>query len=333
MSQNQQSQYNISNEQLLLINILNGMYNDNLSQLDNLNDTIYSLNESNRQIRNLLIQILNNNNNTNNNNNNTNNNSHNIRNTRYNNRNNSREYSSSYYNSSSGLGRIYLNNTPYIIDNLEYYNIPITRENANSNISQLLQNFLQPVEVFPTQSQIETATRRAIYGDIVTPRNRSCPISLETFNDTDTVTVIRFCGHIFNTEQLNTWFRSNCRCPVCRYDIRRYNSNTGSEFFNNNETSSTSSTHINSTQSTPINNTENVVSNLSQERTNTTNDLNNQNTRSSASSIFNGIIDTFINDYNLNEFNNLINNMDISGNTTDNLTIFRLLSELNNRTR
>ena len=38
------------------------------------------------------------------------------------------------------------------------------------------------------------------------------------------VTVIRFCGHIFYTEQLNTWFTSNCRCPVCRYDIRNYNS-------------------------------------------------------------------------------------------------------------
>ena len=39
------------------------------------------------------------------------------------------------------------------------------------------------------------------------------------------VTVIRFCGHIFSTGSLNTWFTTNCRCPVCRYDIRNYNSN------------------------------------------------------------------------------------------------------------
>ena len=43
---------------------------------------------------------------------------------------------------------------------------------------------------------------------------------LEDFNDNDMVSVIRPCGHIFTTAALTTWFRSNCRCPVCRYDIR-----------------------------------------------------------------------------------------------------------------
>jgi hypothetical protein len=42
------------------------------------------------------------------------------------------------------------------------------------------------------------------------------------------VTVIRHCGHIFNTEQLNTWFRSHCACPVCRYDIRNFNETVAS---------------------------------------------------------------------------------------------------------
>ena len=208
MSHNQE--YNISNEQLLLINILNGMYNDNLRQINNMNDSIYSLNESNRQIRNLLIQILNNTNNSNNNNNRRNN-------SRYNQRNNLRENSNL---SSGGLGRVYLNNRPYIIDNIQHYNIPLNRENVDNNISQILQNFFEPIEVFPTQTQIESATRNVRYCDIVSPRNRSCPISLENFNDTDMVSVIRFCGHIFNTQQLHTWFRSNCRCPVCRHDIR-----------------------------------------------------------------------------------------------------------------
>ena len=27
---------------------------------------------------------------------------------------------------------------------------------------------------------------------------------------------------------MNTWFRSNCRCPVCRYDIRDYNTESRS---------------------------------------------------------------------------------------------------------
>ena len=51
MNSNQRT-YTISNEQLLLIDILNTMYNDNLRQITNLTD-------SNQQIRNLIIQILN----------------------------------------------------------------------------------------------------------------------------------------------------------------------------------------------------------------------------------------------------------------------------------
>jgi hypothetical protein len=51
---------------------------------------------------------------------------------------------------------------------------------------------------------------------------------LEPFNDNDIVSVIRFCSHIFKREELTTWFRTNCRCPVCRYDIRSYNSNSNS---------------------------------------------------------------------------------------------------------
>ena len=49
---------NISNENLLLIDILNNMYNDNLRQISNFTNSINSLNESNSQIRNLLFQIL-----------------------------------------------------------------------------------------------------------------------------------------------------------------------------------------------------------------------------------------------------------------------------------
>jgi len=56
---------------------------------------------------------------------------------------------------------------------------------------------------------------------------------MEDFSDTDMVTIIRPCGHIFHTDMLTNWFRSNCRCPVCRYDIREYSSNSSTNFFNN----------------------------------------------------------------------------------------------------
>jgi hypothetical protein len=99
------------------------------------------------------------------------------------------------------------------------YTIPITNQ---STIDRILNTFLAPVDIFPTQTQIETATRVVRYGDIARPHNTSCPISLDAFGENQLVTVIRHCGHIFNTEQIGAWFRANCRCPVCRYDIRNY---------------------------------------------------------------------------------------------------------------
>jgi hypothetical protein len=98
-----------------------------------------------------------------------------------------------------------------------------------SNIfSNLFQSFFEPILIFPTASQIELATRRVLYRDIVSPINNSCPISMDNFNDNETVTIIRHCGHIFNSDELTTWFQSNSRCPVCRYDIRNFNINTSS---------------------------------------------------------------------------------------------------------
>ena len=49
--------------------------------------------------------------------------------------------------------------------------------------------------------------------------NDECPIRLEQFVPNDTVTQIRHCGHIFNSTELTNWFRTNTRCPVCRYDL------------------------------------------------------------------------------------------------------------------
>jgi hypothetical protein len=240
--------YSISNEQLLLINILNSMYNDNIRQINLYSEYIQSLNENNNQIRNLLVELLYlqmprqqttrrnnflrqslrsyNNNNTNTNTNN-------------------RELF--FTRNTPNVRRMTSNNQLYniydiLMDDLQSFT-PLVRSDRrnetnrserNTTVSQVLQNFFQPVEVYPTQTQIEAATRTVRYSDIVSPINRSCPISLENFNDSDVVTVIRFCGHIFKREELSTWFRSNCRCPVCRYDIRNYTTNASSEIFRNN---------------------------------------------------------------------------------------------------
>jgi hypothetical protein len=122
--------------------------------------------------------------------------------------------------SSGGLGRLFVNNAPYIIDSFQQYRVPSAGGTARNFFSETLRNFYEPVNVHPTQAQIAAATRIVRYSDIGVPRNRSCPISIIDFNDSDMVTIIRNCGHIFHTEELRTWFRSHCTCPVCRFDIR-----------------------------------------------------------------------------------------------------------------
>ena len=241
---------NVSNEHLLLINILNNMYNDNNRQIQNLNN-------QNNQIINIITDILHvpsSNSRQNNNNNNQNSNR----------RQNNREQGNRQNNRNNNFGSIFLNNRQYIIDDIQRVDYPpvnvsvsgiegrlcgnyrdaVAQEDAvraaardagripperPANIfSNLFQSFFDPVVIYPTVSQIETATRRVLYRDIVSPINSSCPISMDTFNDNETVTIIRHCGHIFNSDELATWFQSNCRCPVCRYDIRNFNRNLSS---------------------------------------------------------------------------------------------------------
>lgn len=88
----------------------------------------------------------------------------------------------------------------------------------------LFSNFFEPINVYPTEEQINIAVTRFQYSDIISPTNTSCPISLEPFENTDNVSIINHCQHIFKTNNLNQWFRTNHKCPVCRYDIRTYSS-------------------------------------------------------------------------------------------------------------
>jgi len=325
---NSTSSYELNNEQLLLINILNTMYNHYIRLINIYNDNIYSLNQNNTQIRNLLFQIF-----SNSNNNYFSQNS--LRTYRDNNR-NSQVNSNSNTNSNTNanttannFGRVILNNVPYIIENIEEYRIPLRQdrnETLNQNFSQILQNFFQPIEVFPTPSQIELATRIVRYNDIISPLNRSCPISLENFNDTDIVTMIRFCGHIFNSEELNTWFRSNCRCPVCRYDIRNFNSKLQSDIETNSENNNLNQ-YPNDNLFT---NQQTNNSNINEERNQTNNNNITNNNYSNSFSLINRLLNSLSsrdND-NINLFT------DTSGNILNNLTnydsVLRLLNAINN---
>jgi hypothetical protein len=311
---------NIPNEQLLLIDILNTIYNDNLRQIN-------SLTTSNNEIRNVITNLLSNNTN-----------SRTQQQNRFRNRNNN--YRESFSRSSS-QDRVYINNLPYVVEDVREYRIPSSQlynwiQNSNvstsesqprtnrsqprmANFSRAFQSFFEPVEIFPTQTQIEIATRRAMYCDIVSPINRACPISLENFNDSDTVSVIRYCGHIFHTEHLNRWFRTNCRCPVCRYDIRNYTSSS-SNFTPANEIND--SPPALSTQSRPLNETENNVNPYS-------NDEQGLPETQTPSMTLNSYVYRYLNDISDTSF------IDSSGNFTtdvsDASSLLRLLTGMQNR--
>jgi hypothetical protein len=238
MNHSNSNTFRLTNEQLLLVNILNTMYNDNLRHINSITETLNSLTQTNNQIRISLGQLLHSNQNTYTNN------------TRRNNHRHSQNTSTNHFD------RDMINNQPFIIDSISEYTIPRNRRYStlDSYAQSVFNIFLQPVDIYPTQSQIESATRRVVYCDIARPVNTSCPISMDDFNDTDMVTVIRHCGHTFHTEYLMNWFSTNCRCPVCRYDIRDYN-NTSSEYFNSPETTIDSSN--NNLERNTTNNTRN----------------------------------------------------------------------------
>ena len=154
---NNRNLYNISNEQLQLISILNNMYNDNIRQINRYTNFINNLNIGNREIRNFIIQILNTNNQPNTN---ANINTSNRRTNRQTQRNNIFRDDRLTLPSLSSLRGLY-------IDSINEYVIPFRDTNSeNTNFSRILQNFFTPVEVYPTQAQIETATRRIIFSDI-----------------------------------------------------------------------------------------------------------------------------------------------------------------------
>jgi hypothetical protein len=353
--------YNVSSDNLLLINILNGMYNDNLRQIEQYGRSITNLSHDNSRIRKVIVSVLhqhnqpnnrqstnnnrqstnNNRQSTNNNRQSTNNNRQSTNNNRQTTNNNNRQttnnipiistrfsnntFSNSVLGTSSELGRVMLNNRPYIIDSFQHFTIPSTipsTSNRTSSIfSDTLRNFYEPVNIYPTQSQIDTATRRVRYSDIIIPRNRSCPISIVDFNDSDIVTMIHHCGHVFHTDELNMWFDTHCTCPVCRFDIRDTTINSSNVL-------GVSTPEYTEEHSQEIIEERNDTDNIDNTETQTVNTSSNTNTSRQTANIISNLLNTF----DLQDIDIIIS--DLSNNvisSPDPYTLFSMISNINNR--
>jgi len=307
----------LSNSDILFINILNSIYNDNLR-------IIHHLMDHNDEIIGTLINIMNN------------------RRRNINPTSNRNRYTSNVnLNNTNGYTnqrRMFIDNVPYYLDNMQIFTLPnpstertSTNRNSFSNpnltnqFSRILHSFLEPISVTPSQIDIQNATRNIVYGDILDPINNSCPISLENFTDTSNVTMIRHCRHIFNTSSLMAWFDSNCKCPVCRYDIRDYRVNTNNANMSTTEEESISDEEIETNTTTNNDaNTNNANTNNSNNNINNTTRFTSQTTGNNNPSLNNILENLFNESY-----------MDSSGNNIDyvldNTSLFTLLYPLTRR--
>ena len=114
----------------------------------------------------------------------------------------------------------------------------------NELMQEYFQNLFQNVIVSPTTEQIENATEVFTYNNDLDLINHSCPITLEEFQENETIRRIRSCGHCFSEEPIQNWFRNNVRCPVCRLDIRDVSGNN-TEISNTNTNANTNTNNNN----------------------------------------------------------------------------------------
>ena len=76
-----------------------------------------------------------------------------------------------------------------------------------------------PEERRLTPAQLHERIETVVFGNIVNPLNTLCSITQDSFEPTQTVSRIRHCGHIFNSESLAHWLRLNNTCPTCRHNL------------------------------------------------------------------------------------------------------------------
>ena len=353
--------YTTSNEDLLLVEVLGNMYDDNLRQIERMNTAVDNVMADNIRIRNLLVQILR---------------THRVNTTttprttttfsrtapavhRTNTavprtpprtstavpripamlpRTRNATPISTTASLANNLGRLFVNDTPYIIDSFQHYTFPTGSGMPPNIFSDTIRNFYEPVHIFPTQIQIEIATRRVRYGDIQIPRNRSCPISMAEFNDADIVTMIHQCGHIFHTNEINTWFSRHCTCPICRFDIRE-SGNTANTTNTANTANTTNTTNTTNASEATENDDDDdddddEVPDIIEDRNEARSSIQSAENalQENASQLATNIVDNLLNTFNIRNIDVILT--DLSNNNISNsdpYTLFNLMSRFNTR--
>jgi len=131
----------------------------------------------------------------------------------------------------------YLNNVMYMNNYYNHnYNHTNTNTNANANanansasanstnennahlLNYDLDDFIK-LSNTNIYALIKSNTNDLYYGNIENPTNDSCAITHEKFSNCDEVTMIKECGHIFNSSAIKQWLIEHQTCPNCRHNI------------------------------------------------------------------------------------------------------------------
>jgi len=217
MSNQRRQNYNLNQDQRLLLETYVMLFNQTNRQMDALREIQRGIIEDIRALTNLQT-----NSNTNNNHHNTRSRAYNIPNNQsranvrrnYYGPTNSQSYTPSYSQPQDEPFRFnFFPNTFPSTENA-------TRTNYVNTLWNNFDNLYTNVIVRPTALEIQNGTRNIVFSQIENPLNSNCPISLEPFDSETEVSQIIGCGHNFHTDSLTAWFQRNVRCPVCRYDIR-----------------------------------------------------------------------------------------------------------------
>ena len=97
----------------------------------------------------------------------------------------------------------------------------LTRQQAreNNTFGDLINIVISENMRTRTNAQTEEQERRFSehhYSDIIRPIYTECPITQETFVDTDIVVMVNACRHLFKRDPFHEWIAINQTCPYCR---------------------------------------------------------------------------------------------------------------------
>tara|TARA_B100000035_G_scaffold166142_1_gene141774 strand:+ start:1094 stop:1915 length:822 start_codon:yes stop_codon:yes gene_type:complete len=128
------------------------------------------------------------------------------------------------FNPRHNVDRSYINPDNHR-NNINWFSLPNTNNQTFFPFTPNL-NFLTPVNVSPTNEEINNATSVMSYNSLSSDiRERIGNYCIITAGDLSGNNVMRInqCGHYFSETGLRRHFETSVRCPICRFDIRDSN--------------------------------------------------------------------------------------------------------------